>query len=119
MESNEKGMGAIGAGSAALLWFTSLRAGKLNGYQFKRQYPVDGFMADFVCQELKLIITIGSNSDRSSAPYDRNEQEELEEAGYILLRFSETEVVNRLDEVVDEIGFTLEALRKNIKLLPN
>ena len=38
-----------------LLW-TELRNRKLNGLKFRRQHPLDKFVADFYCNEKKLVI---------------------------------------------------------------
>jgi lysyl-tRNA synthetase class 2 len=38
-----------------LLW-QRLRGQQLGGYKFRRQHPIDGFIVDFCCPEVKLII---------------------------------------------------------------
>lgn len=49
------------------LW-TALRGSKLNSAKFRRQQPIGPFVADFVCQEHRLIIEAdgGQHADNSS-----------------------------------------------------
>ena len=42
----------------ACLWKYALRASKMKGYSFRRQRPVLNYIADFMCQELFLIIEV-------------------------------------------------------------
>lgn len=39
----------------AKLW-QHLRAGRLNGYKFRRQQPMGNYIVDFMCVTLKLIV---------------------------------------------------------------
>jgi very-short-patch-repair endonuclease len=39
------------------LW-SRLRDRRLNGYKFRRQVPIEGFIVDFYCMEAKLIVEI-------------------------------------------------------------
>jgi very-short-patch-repair endonuclease len=43
--------------SEALLW-QELRGKKINGHKFRRQHPIDTFIADFYCHEKKLITDV-------------------------------------------------------------
>ena len=106
-----------GTKGEAILWFNALKARKMYGYQFKRQFHVNGYLADFICSDLKLIIKINGHSQPSVS--ERKMQDDLEQTGYVILKFEEEEIVDRLDDVSDEISFMIELLRKNIKLLPN
>ena len=40
-----------------LLW-QHIRNRKLNGYKFRRQHAISGFIADFYCHEAKLVLEI-------------------------------------------------------------
>ena len=42
----------------ACLWKYILRAGKMKGFQFRRQRPVLNYIADFMCKELMLVIEV-------------------------------------------------------------
>lgn len=99
----------------ALLWYYALKAKKMNGYQFHRRHPVGDTIVDFFCHKLNLIIEIEGNSHLLNSESDRKRQHDLERFGYQLLRFSEEEVLHRIDEVVWTISNTIETLEKNIK----
>lgn len=83
------------------LWSELLRAKKMKGYQFLRQRPVLNYIADFMCKKLRLIIEVDGYSHESEKQWykDRIRQEELEEYGFTILRFTDDEVLNDLDNV--------------------
>ena len=101
-----------GTKGEAVLWKYGLRARKL-GYQFNRQFPIDKYIVDFISRKLNLIIEIdGSSHYRSDSDNDYIREEYLKSLGYEILRFSEGEVLNRLDEVVGAIQYAIEVLEK-------
>jgi len=99
-----------GTKGEALLWFYALKARKMYGYQFNRQFPIGNYIVDFISRKLNLIIEIDGNSHLSKSVSDRERQDYLESLGYVILRFSEAEVVHRLDDVVEKISFAVESL---------
>lgn len=78
------------------------RAGQLGGFKFRRQVPHSGYVLDFVCFELRLIIEAdggqhaGSDSDsrRDAAP--RSE-------GFLTLRLWNNDILGNPDRVATEI----------------
>lgn len=95
----------------ACLWKYALRARQMKGYQFRRQRPVLHYIADFACLDLKLVIEVdGSSHDTpEQAAKDRRRDEDLQSAGFTVLRFSNWEVLNRMSDVATEIGEWIEA----------
>lgn len=96
----------------ACLWKYALSK-KQSGYTFKRQRPVLKYIADFMCQDLKLIIEVdGSSHDSMEVRInDLKRQKELENYGFTVLRFTNVEVLENMDdvrriilEVVEELG---------------
>jgi very-short-patch-repair endonuclease len=85
----------------ACLWKYALRAGQMKGYTFRRQRPVLGYIADFMCQPLMLIIEVdgGIHKDDLVAAKDQIRQKELEAAGFTVLRFENEMVLHRMAEV--------------------
>ncbi len=53
----------------AHLW-QHLRGGQLNGYEFRRQYPMGRFIVDFYCPRLKVIIEVDGDTHAQQAEYD-------------------------------------------------
>lgn len=93
----------------ALLW-QELRGKKINGYKFRRQHPIDTFIADFYCHEKKLVIEIdGEYHYQNDQPqYDAWRTETLENFGITVIRFSNYEVENEIEKVKNLIKEILE-----------
>ena len=87
------------------LW-TTLRGSKLAGAKFRRQQPIGPFVADFVCQEQRLIIKAdgGQHADSSG---DHRRTAFLESKGYRVLRFWNNDILTNLDGVAEVIATTL------------
>jgi very-short-patch-repair endonuclease len=92
----------------ALLW-SRLRGGRLRGTKFRRQHPVAGFIADFACEDARLVIEVDGGQHNESVDAPRTAT--IEAAGYSLLRFWNHDVIENLDGVVAEIDRTLAATR--------
>jgi very-short-patch-repair endonuclease len=93
------------------LW-KALLSRKQTGYGFKRQRPIDRFIVDFFCSDLKLIIEIDGSSHINRGEYDAYRQRRLEDLGYTVIRFSEGDVINRYEDVFNVIVRTIEVLGK-------
>ena len=85
----------------ACLWKYVLRKGQVQGYTFKRQRPVLNFIADFMCQELNLIIEVDGITHEREEVFIQDiwRQRKLEVAGFTILRFSDEDVLENMDEV--------------------
>ena len=103
-----------GTKGEAILWRDVLKAKQHWPYQFNRQFSLDNFIVDFISRKLKLIIEVDGSSHivKSSEDYDR--QRYLEENGYTVLRFSESRVTYRIDEVVAEIDYAIQCIEQKI-----
>ena len=99
-----------GTKAEARLWKFVLRAGGLDGYHFKRQRPVLGYIADFLCEELKLIIEVDgiSHDHEELQKKDRQKQKALQQAGYTLLRFTDSEVLKSIGMVNEQVSTWIE-----------
>ena len=87
-----------------LLW-QRLKRKQMRGYDFDRQRPIDRYIVDFYCNDLKLAIEIdGSSHDSEEAKVnDEIRQERLEFLGVRFLRFTDTDVKRNMEMVVDSI----------------
>jgi very-short-patch-repair endonuclease len=85
----------------ACLWKYALRAGKMKGFQFRRQRPVLIYIADFMCKELMLIIEVDGSIHQLEdvMKNDLERQKALEEAGFTVLRFTNEEVLENINAV--------------------
>jgi very-short-patch-repair endonuclease len=77
----------------------ALLSRKQMGVGFKRQRPIDKFIVDFFSAEIKLIIEIDGNSHLKKGEYDFYREQKLQRLGYTIIRFSEGEVINNIDNV--------------------
>ncbi|WP_456237592.1 endonuclease domain-containing protein [Jiella pelagia] len=84
-----------------------VRAGRLEGLKFRRQVPMLGFIADFVCYEARLIVEIdgwqhgGTAAGRSR---DEGRGEAFAAAGFLTLRFTNETVVADLGAVLAKVA---------------
>ena len=86
------------------LW-KRLRAGRYYGLKFKRQVLIDRYIVDFYCHEKKLIIEIdgGQHNQDNKRVSDLHRKQYLENNGYLLLRFWNSEIDENLDGVLEKI----------------
>lgn len=93
-----------------LLW--NYLIGNKIGVHFRRQYPIFGYIPDFVCLSHKLIIEIdgGYHLEGEQPEKDEERTHWLNQEGYIVLRFTNEEVLHDIDEVLEEISTTLETI---------
>nr|WP_319571635.1 DUF559 domain-containing protein [uncultured Draconibacterium sp.] len=101
-----------GTKGEAILWRDVLKARKMRGHQFNRQFIIKNYIVDFVCRELKLIIEIDGYSHFVKSEEDYVREKELEDLGYQIIRFSEAMVIYRIDEVATEIYYAVECLEQ-------
>ena len=86
-----------------IVW-TYLSGNKL-GVKFRRQHPIDIFIADFYCHEIKLAIEIDGevHLDEDVKEYDEGRTHDIEKLGVTILRFTNNEVINHRLKVITEI----------------
>jgi very-short-patch-repair endonuclease len=94
----------------ACLWKYALRAGKMKGYDFRRQRPVLNYIADFMCKELMLIIEVDgiTHQDERVIANDKVRQARLEAAGFTVLRFTDDEVLKNMKGVINTLEDWIE-----------
>ena len=87
-----------------LLW-EKLKNNQLGGFKFRRQHPISLYIADFYCHKLKLIIEIDGEYHfrKEQIPKDEERTKVLEFNGVNVIRFSNDEVLNSLEKVLNEI----------------
>jgi very-short-patch-repair endonuclease len=92
----------------AMLW-RHLRDGRLNGFKFRRQFPIDKFIADFCCLRSKLVIELDGEQHAEQVIRDAHRSEALARRGYRVLRFWNDEALTNMDGVLEMILQTLMA----------
>ncbi|NBC64478.1 MAG: DUF559 domain-containing protein [Bacteroidetes bacterium] len=92
------------------LW-EQLRARRFLNLKFRRQHPILDFIADFYCHEHKLIVEADGkyHEEDSSTYYDTERTKKLQRYGFMVIRFSNREILNDIEGV-------LKQLRKKVKI---
>ena len=73
---------------------------RVMGYQFHRQVPIDEYIVDFYCHELKLAIEIDGYTHDYNYENDITRQERLEGLGIRIIRFNDEDVKKHLTDVL-------------------
>ena len=87
-----------------VLW-QSLKDLKKLGLHFRRQAPIESFIADFVCFKENLIIEVDGFTHSSAAEldYDQRRQRFLENEGHRVIRCTNDDVLSNDEGVIMEI----------------
>jgi very-short-patch-repair endonuclease len=86
------------------IW-TSLRRKNIAGYKFRRQYSVGPYVIDFYCPALKLAVEIDGDSHfiGNAVEDDKRRQAFIEAFGIRFLRFTNQDVYDNLEGVLESI----------------
>lgn len=94
-----------------ILW-KSIQKKAINGFEFHRQVPIDNYIVDFYCHELKLAIEIDGISHDKKVEYDRRRQNRLEQFGVQVVHFADEDVRNDIDSVLEVLKKEIDELLK-------
>ena len=99
------------------VWYQILRG---HEPKFHRQRIIGNYIVDFYCPKLKLIIEIDGYQHfyEESKEYDNKRTEYLENLGFYVLRFENTEVDKDIEEVRYIINNVCEALSNGVRVVP-
>lgn len=108
-----------GTKGEARLWSQVLSNKKFYGLMFNRQFPIDKYIVDFICRQLKLIVEIdGASHDHKTEP-DEHRDKRLMELGYKVIRIMERDVLSDITNVIRAIEACLpEELLSNQSPFP-
>ena len=79
-----------------------LRAKKL-GYKFNRQAIIFGYIADFWCLEKNLVVEVDGKSHENRQEYDFKRDANLANVGIKTIRFSASDIFQKIDTVITKI----------------
>ena len=90
--------------SEIFLWL-KLKGKQIYGYDFHRQKPIDNYILDFFCYELMLGIEIDGYSHEMLEVYEKDniKTKRMNKLGISILRFSDIQVFNEMDNVMRAI----------------
>jgi very-short-patch-repair endonuclease len=96
--------------SEILLWLKI--KGKTFGYEFHRQVPINEYIVDFYCHELRLAIEIDGCSHDNKYDYDQLRQKKLEFLGVRFIRFNDIDVKRNMNDVLRALEIRILEIEK-------
>jgi very-short-patch-repair endonuclease len=86
------------------LW-CALKRLPIEGTHFRRQAPIGRYVVDFLCPAKRLVIELdgGHHNDDATAKRDNERQAWLEQEGYRVIRFWNSDVTGDLNAVLERI----------------
>lgn len=104
------------------LW-ARLRKDQMYGYDFHRQKPIDEYIVDFFCNKLQLALELDGYSHEVLEVWEKDvkKSKRLNELGITVLRFSDYQVMNDIENVlraVEDYISTFEANGNTPPLVP-
>ena len=90
-----------------ILW-QHLRAKRFNNLKFRRQQIIEGFIVDFYCHSLGLVIELDGKIHDKQIEYDRDREKILSANNLHILRFTNEEVMKNIKAVLNTIVEKIE-----------
>lgn len=96
------------------LW-EAIRSKKMLNAKFRQQHPIDRFIVDFYCHEIKLVIELDGEIHNTSEnkDYDESRTEVLNNLGITVIRFTNLQIKHDLKSVLEKIEVAITN-RRNI-----
>ncbi len=85
------------------IWQELLRNKQFFNLKFIRQKPIDGYIVDFYCSDLQLVIEIDGDSHAETFEYDTERTRILEAYGLTVVRYTNHEIMHNLEGVYDDL----------------
>ncbi|HHS82607.1 MAG TPA: endonuclease domain-containing protein, partial [Devosia sp.] len=92
--------------------------GRQLGAKFRRQAPVGPYIADFLSHEARLVIEVDGGQHGATEEYDVNRTAYIEEQGFKVLRFWNSEILENMDGVLIRVMEVLRASPSGLSLSP-
>ena len=94
-----------------LIW-SKIRRKQIDNIQFYRQKNIGHYIVDFYCPKGKLIVEIdgGQHYEKAGLEKDHERDRYLQTLGFAVLRFSDADVLENIDGVVERIREHLKSL---------
>ena len=90
------------------IWYEVLCRKQFEGYKFTRQKPLGGYIVDFYCSKLQLVIEIDGDSHAENKEYDKTRTEVLSQLGLRVLRYTNRDVCNNIEGVSQDLMQIIE-----------
>jgi len=102
------------------LW-TRVRRKQILDVQFYRQKPLGGYIVDFYAPKASLVIELdgGQHFEAEQQDYDPRRTEFLQQQGLMVLRFTNLDVLQNIDGVMEKIFVVVRERLEYLKNPPN
>jgi very-short-patch-repair endonuclease len=97
-----------------ILW-SKLNKNQILGLHFRRQHPINLFIADFYCPKIKLIIEVdgGIHDITEHQEHDLERSNILIDFGITIVRFTNEQITNEIDYTIQKIEIIAKQLLNN------
>jgi very-short-patch-repair endonuclease len=105
LRSNARALRKNSTDAERIIW-SDLRDNRLAGGSFRRQVPIENYIADFVCHAAKLVIELdgGQHFSDQGEQADAARSAVIEAQGFKVLRFSNHDVMTNRAGVLETIA---------------
>jgi very-short-patch-repair endonuclease len=105
LRANARALRRTSTDAERILW-SELRDHRLNGASFRRQVPIENYIADFVCHAAKLVIELdgGQHFSDQAEQADAARSAVIEARGFKVLRFNNHDVMKNGAGVLETIA---------------
>ena len=80
-----------------------LRMRQFSQHKFLRQKPIAGYIVDFYCSELCLVIEIDGDSHAETIEYDAERTKVLNALGLTVIRYTNNDVLENIEGVCEDL----------------
>lgn len=95
-----------------ILW-EALRSRRCQNLKFRRQVNIGPFIVVFLCMDYSLIVEVDGGIHEERKEYDQVRDNYLQEQGWKIFRFSNAQVQEELDSVLESISCFVQTKRKH------
>ncbi|HOO98376.1 MAG TPA: endonuclease domain-containing protein [Bacteroidales bacterium] len=95
-----------------MLW-ERLKSKQVCNARFRRQHPIDFFIVDFYCHEARLVVEIDGEIHKYRREYDDGRSAEMERYFIKVIRFTNSEIENKIEDVVKKIEYEVSSRIKS------
>ncbi len=85
---------------AEAIFWQMVKGRRFCNLKFKRQVPIDKYIADFVCEHEKLIVELDGFQHDKNEPYDDARTDILQLHGYRVWRIKNEDIYEDIDQVL-------------------
>jgi len=117
LRANARALRKNSTDAERILW-SELRDHRLNGASFRRQVPIETYIADFICHTAELVIELdgGQHFSDQAEQADAARTAVIESRGLQVLRFSNHDVMTNRVGVLETIATAVAARAPTLAL---